>query len=177
MLIEVRQKNDDANLVYVWVVASVDSAVHPLPAQTKKYNHQDCAELPLGNRSSDARQLRDFPPGREILGAANSRMADISRRRFRAGRGLSRIDRHSSPGQAISNNGCDKRRPSACYIGAVPDRPASHLRIHVRDVRHERVPVGKASLVADRHCALPCRDRGPDSRGRYSPAGPFWSGF
>ena len=38
----------DANLVCVGVVDSVDAAVHPIPAQTKKHAHKDCTEFPLG---------------------------------------------------------------------------------------------------------------------------------
>src|SRR3954471_2505259 len=49
-------EDDDANLVCVWFVGSVDAAVHPIPAQTKNNAHKDCTEFPLGDRPSDARQ-------------------------------------------------------------------------------------------------------------------------
>jgi hypothetical protein len=61
-------KDEDANLVCVGVVDSVDAAVHPIPAQTKKHAHKDCTEFPLGDRPSDTRPMGDCPASREILG-------------------------------------------------------------------------------------------------------------
>ena len=104
-------KDEDANLVCVWVVDSVDAAVHPIPAQTIKHAHKDCTEFPLGDRPSDTRQLGDSPASREILGTANIPMADSSRRRVRAGRDLARIERHSPPGKAMATKSRNKRRP------------------------------------------------------------------
>ena len=69
----------------------VDAAIRAIPAQTKEHAHKDCRELPLGNRSPDARELGDFPAGPDILGAANTPLADIRRRRFRAVGDLARI--------------------------------------------------------------------------------------
>src|SRR5215470_16909561 len=104
-------KDEDANLVCVGVVDSLDAAVHPFPAQTKKHAHKDCTEFPLGDRPSDTRTLGDSPASPEILATANTFMADSSRRRIRAGRDLARIERRSPPGKAMANKSRNQRRP------------------------------------------------------------------
>ena len=104
-------KDEHANLVCVWIVDSVDAAVHSIPAQNKGYASKDRTELPLGDGSSGIRLLGDLPASPKILGAANSSMADLRGRRFRVGRDLSRIERHSPPGKAMAIESRDKPGP------------------------------------------------------------------